>query len=564
MANEKELSLGLRRSTRVAMRTLVRLQIQHQDGSIESIEGYSMVVNKHGARIESGKPAFEGDTVRQVKVLATGAFGSGKVVWVSNGPNEKGKHEFAVEMDDDRNIWGVFFPPNDWGLKSPRRGAVSPTLELTQEPDSLSSDPVIASSTSSAVEAGVPVASINEPCAVVAEPQSGIEIEDYCLDTVEAPPTPLQRPPLPLEILLESTEMVSSGNGHSDSVTFGGPEPSDEPSTPTISSPTTAVTENHIESIDPVVPRSVGGTFSEITEIPPPSIPAAGNATSRLMEVFNDMVGSVLQTRINGLSEWVEAETRSHLVRAQEQALTEYQQRIEDCTNDRRKTLEDQVIEIVDQGQQAIEKNMQQSLQSTDQKVQQVHQERLEALRDQAEVQAQEILSAKADVFLSQLNAMVSETLAGFHKRHEETLPSLQTQFIEQCQTSGSNLLAEHLDHLQQNYSQFMKEAAGKLEEITNLTQTVLAASIEELQTRSNQLVGEANQNLQHQMTQTANDFYSKILASLSGKLGQKEEEFLRKAQSEMELAIQKNLRRFQETLGESMMQMGRALQQER
>jgi hypothetical protein len=64
-------------------------------------------------------------------------------------------------------------------------------------------------------------------------------------------------------------------------------------------------------------------------------------------------------------------------------------------------------------------------------------------------------------------------------------------------------------------------------------------------------------------MIQTANDFYSKILAALSGKLSQKEEECLQKAQNEMDEAIQNNLHRFREVLGESIMQVGRALQQE-
>jgi hypothetical protein len=223
--------------------------------------------------------------------------------------------------------------------------------------------------------------------------------------------------------------------------------------------------------------------------------------------------------------------------------------------------LEEQVNEIV---AQVLEKDAQDFLQSTHQKIQLTHQELLEAVRDQAEDQALELLAAKRDAFLSQLNAMSSEALAGLQKQfQEETLTFLQTEFSEQCQASGKELLAEHLDHLHQNYSQFMKEATGKLEELTNLTQTVIAASIEELHTRSNQVVKEANNKLQQQMIQTANDFYSKILAALSGKLSQKEEECLQKAQNEMDEAIQNNLHRFREVLGESIMQVGRALQQE-
>lgn len=209
-----------------------------------------------------------------------------------------------------------------------------------------------------------------------------------------------------------------------------------------------------------------------------------------------------------------------------------------------------------------MEKDALACLQPTQQKFQHVHQERLEASKEQAEAQAQEIFCAKRDVFLNQINAMVSEALAGFQKRHEETLPSLQAEFSERCKASGNVLLAEHLDHLQQNYSQFMQEAAGKLEELINLTQTVLG-SIEELHKCNNQLLLEASNSLQRQMTQTANDFYRKILAALSGKLGQLEERSLQKAQSEMEEAMQKNLRRFQEALGESIMQLGKAVKQE-
>ena len=385
MMDEQDLSLGSRRSTRIGMRTPVRLQIQHQDGSNESVEGYSIVVNKHGARIEAGKPVLNGATVRQIKVLASGAFGSGKVVWINEGLNDKGKYEFGVELDDDKNIWGVFFPPDDWGLKSPRRGAALAELKSSEVPASVSSKRAISSSTPSAAEASFPVANIEKPDA-------------------------------------------------------------------------------------------------------------------------------------------------------------------------------DQVIENIARGPQAIGKNA--CLQSTQQKIQPVNQERLEALKGQAEAQAQERLGAKRDVFLNQLNAMVSEALAGFQKRHEEILPSLQAEFSEQCKVSGNVLLAEHLDHLQQNCSQFMQEAAGKLGELINLTQTVLG-SIEELHKCNNQLRIEATNSLQLQMTQTANDYYRKVLAALSGKLGQLEEKSLQKAQNEMEEAIQKNLHRFQKVLGESIVQLGKGFEQE-
>jgi hypothetical protein len=124
----RDFSLEARRSSRVALRRAVRVHLQHQDGTQDIVEGHTTVVSRHGARIETAKVVAVGDAVTGVSVVGTGTLGQGKIVWVGNRPNDQGRFEVGLEIDPPSNLWGVHFPPDDWGLKSPRRSQAWPRI----------------------------------------------------------------------------------------------------------------------------------------------------------------------------------------------------------------------------------------------------------------------------------------------------------------------------------------------------------------------------------------------------------------------------------------------------
>ncbi len=107
-----DFSLNARRSTRIPMRIPVRVGMKQPDGSFETLNGWTVVLNKHGAKIECGRP-FELGTSILVTVGNTRSA-LGNVVWHDQKKNKNGNFEFGLELREAQNLWGVDFPPNDW------------------------------------------------------------------------------------------------------------------------------------------------------------------------------------------------------------------------------------------------------------------------------------------------------------------------------------------------------------------------------------------------------------------------------------------------------------------
>ncbi len=108
-ASIPQFSLGARRSSRVILRVPVRIRTE---GSRDAYEAWTTVVNKHGIRCEAKK----GFAPEQEIGIATpaGQTALGKVVWSTRQSNGDGNFEFAVELNEPENLFGVSFPPLDW------------------------------------------------------------------------------------------------------------------------------------------------------------------------------------------------------------------------------------------------------------------------------------------------------------------------------------------------------------------------------------------------------------------------------------------------------------------
>lgn len=69
-------------------------------------------MNRHGARLEAERNLDFGQEII-VTALSTQRTATARVVWVDPRPNRGGNYEFAVELLDATNLWGVGFPPGD-------------------------------------------------------------------------------------------------------------------------------------------------------------------------------------------------------------------------------------------------------------------------------------------------------------------------------------------------------------------------------------------------------------------------------------------------------------------
>ena len=105
----RDLNLKARRSTRIILRMPVRISTQE---SSEAFDARTMIINKHGASFECQQPV---NLMQEVLIAASnGNTAKGQVVWANTRPNSDGNFEFAVELDEPTNIFGLSFPPYDW------------------------------------------------------------------------------------------------------------------------------------------------------------------------------------------------------------------------------------------------------------------------------------------------------------------------------------------------------------------------------------------------------------------------------------------------------------------
>lgn len=103
------------------MRIPVRIGRKKPDGTYELFNGWTMVLNKHGAKIECPQEFNLGESV-MIKV-GNARAGTARVVWRNDKRNRGGNFEFASELEQADNLWGVEFPPSDWDRKKAAEAA---------------------------------------------------------------------------------------------------------------------------------------------------------------------------------------------------------------------------------------------------------------------------------------------------------------------------------------------------------------------------------------------------------------------------------------------------------
>jgi len=103
---------GRRRSERLFLTFPIRVEGSDATGKPFSEMTRTVVVNRHGARIQLRQEAAAGQTVRITNTVSE-RRGNFRVVGLAQARTDKAA-EWGVEcLDEGRNIWGIDFPPVD-------------------------------------------------------------------------------------------------------------------------------------------------------------------------------------------------------------------------------------------------------------------------------------------------------------------------------------------------------------------------------------------------------------------------------------------------------------------
>ncbi len=101
-------SFEARRSGRVLLRVPVWISTPNSN---QSFDAWTLVINKHGARFQSGHAFIPNQEIGLA--LSNGRTVKGRVIWANSVPNLDGTFEFAVALDEPTNLFDVSFPPQD-------------------------------------------------------------------------------------------------------------------------------------------------------------------------------------------------------------------------------------------------------------------------------------------------------------------------------------------------------------------------------------------------------------------------------------------------------------------
>lgn len=74
----------------------------------------TLVINRHGGKIATTH-RLAMNTEVLVENRALGVVAKARVVWLGDKDYAGDLHPVALQLFDAQNVWGITFPPDDWG-----------------------------------------------------------------------------------------------------------------------------------------------------------------------------------------------------------------------------------------------------------------------------------------------------------------------------------------------------------------------------------------------------------------------------------------------------------------
>ena len=105
---------SLRRSTRLTISIPIIIWGVDADGNNFSENVHTLVVNRHGGRIATTH-RLSMNTEILVENRALGVVVKASVVWLGEMDYAGDLHPVGLQLFEAQNVWGITFPPDDWG-----------------------------------------------------------------------------------------------------------------------------------------------------------------------------------------------------------------------------------------------------------------------------------------------------------------------------------------------------------------------------------------------------------------------------------------------------------------
>jgi hypothetical protein len=537
----RDFSLKARRSTRIPMRIPIRLGIQTEGASVRSLDAWTLVLNRHGARIECKVPLALNQEVL-LTVSATEMSSKGKVVWRELNPNQSGNYECTVELLKPENLWGVEFPPTDW--TSQRRAASEEAAEPSKEAAEPSKEAAEPSK-----EAAEPSEEAAEPSEEAAEPE--VIPVSWQSDALETSP----------ESQAVHEEVVAQwAGGERIAVTAPYLDLTAELSQAQPPPPNLELGKGLLSTEEATVAKP-GPASPEIpaSEHPPPSVPQSSSpppgastaereqsyASNRLVEILNDLVESALETRVQTVGRRLGTEVERQYAEVRTAALANLQEAIQDSVSSHGELLGMRAIDIVTHNQQLLEQNIQEFLRSTEQNTKVRQQELCERLREGMQNEMLELVLSSKGRLQQEAADLVSGTRSNLRHSILQELPAIENEFAEQCRARAERLLSARLEETSRLLSDRVQQASENLDQLLGHRFEQIADRLAAtLERRSEQILTDSVAGLEQRLMETGSRVAQSFLQHIVTEIKQRQEQWIQQAHRSLEEVAEQNLQR--------------------
>jgi hypothetical protein len=553
-------SLKARRTTRIPLRIPVLVVIE-DNGQSRSLDGWTMIVNVHGAKIECKRRMDLNDEVT-IQVPFNGMSEKGKVVWSRPEPNASGNYEFGVELNQPDNLWGVGFPPSDWetGKGSKSDAARAAVMDLAP---------------AGAIRDRHDGSEKEEPM-MDAEPpaqSSVIEFEPSELMAAENP-----APAMDLNAELSSFEQQEQGclpAGLITEFTENEMTPQEEPIPMSYAGSDAAIVTGQTAPVEAAWTSAAELNRTALRPADPAPGPApdyaprtAGmgpiNPTDKLFAFFNELVDSALQAKVLGLIDGVGKRIEQRVADIETGTLGRIEEQVQNTVQHQSEQMERRAAEYLTGQQQLLEQIVRDFLGASEQESRQRQQEQVERHQQTMRESAEVLTQANAERLEQRASELVATTQQGLRASMEQQLPAIEKDLLERCRVVGEKMMASQVEQWTLLFSDRVQTARQTLEQRLEETMNeVFARHAAALDARFEEQLTQAAARLEQQLNRIGTQVRQTYLRHIVTELGRTQQVWVQQAQRQLENLAAENFDRSRRNLSQYMKSFGESLIQQ-
>jgi hypothetical protein len=561
--NADHFSLKARRTTRIPLRIPVLLVIDEQ-GKSRSLDGWTMIVNIHGAKIEC-KHRFGMHEEVLVQVPFNSMSQKGKIVWSRSEPNDNGNYEIGVELDRPENLWGVGFPPSDW--ENARRGkesaAVAAILDLAlkdaivpppeESPTPSASD--AAQQEVSPAAPGVPAVATEVYFSAPAQLSQILDLsEEVCHwdshrqdaesgDLPTAPADPCEPPPNPISSQEDQTPMAVAEPALGTSLSL---------------QETRAVLAGSLPNA-----RAAAGPPAR-AELGSSAPFVGGNPTDRLSAIFNELVDSALHAKVLGLVEELGTRIEARAAQIESAALARAEQRIQATVLEQSQSLEQHATEFTAAQQETLKQNIQRFVGASEAEVRERQEQFVGLSQSALQTELDQLVRYGKERLEQQTTDLLFATEKGLRASMEQQLPAIEKDLLERCLKQAETLMAGQVEQWTLLHSDRMQESHQAAEQKLNQASEQIAAQhAAALEAKLAEVASQSSARLEQQLGRIGTQVRQAFLRHIVTELGRSQQVWVQQSQRQIEQMAADSIEKTRLSLSQMMKNLGESLIQQ-